>query len=139
MAFIRGSAGGGGGELTPTTLWVNLDPSQSMASGGGDLPLYDDISNYRYIRITVRIRTTNADETSYIVAVNDVKATSAPASVDGFLVSTPTILVSGYSYVRRIYYVNDRKLHFLDAAGVNVASTSVNYAIITKIEGLNFN
>lgn len=45
--------GGGGGSMTETTLWTNPNPTSGFASQ--NITLSDNISNYDYIAINIRI------------------------------------------------------------------------------------
>ena len=121
MALIRATSGsGGGGSLTPTTLWTNTATiTSSYTFAGQSVALSDDIDNYDYLKFTfIRRNTQTSNKYSVIVSVEDFKGTSASASK--FRGSVCSNDGSGNPYARLFYYNSD---------------TSVQFGAVTKVGG----
>lgn len=105
MAFIRASQGGGG-ELTPTTLWTNKNPYSNF--GEGPLDLNDSIGNYKYIKFSFKCGP-NMQVLSSVIYETEALEDSADTNNNPFCCFGNTS-PSGYAYIRIVYYINQTRL-----------------------------
>ena len=118
MAFIEAaSASGGGGGLTPTSLWSNSSGTSNFDAQ--TVTLSSDMSNFDYIGFRYRSSTSDSSESTMIVSYQDVY-NSRISNQSSANVGTNTIYLgchfgSGtdtYSFARECYYTGTKKLYF---------------------------
>ena len=78
MAFYP-AWGGGGGSGAETTLWTNANPTSTYSSGTATLS--QSMANFTYLKIVYRQSTTDSDEMSTLVPVDDLANSDARISI----------------------------------------------------------
>lgn len=114
-----------------TTLWTNSSPTSSFS--GQDVS-FSSMSNYRYLRFTFRINTSNSTTFTVIIPYSDFVNSSAP-STSGYNYSVSSMKGS-YALSRRFYYASATSVHFFAAQYIGAGGGAQDYLIPTKIEGL---
>lgn len=140
MAFYRAAIGGGGGGQTETTLWTNSAPTSNFNTQ--DVPLSDDYTNYKSIRIYYRYSTTDSTETyiEYDKSIIDgwvTKGTTPPAFAP---LGSIAFMYGGNQFVRPIRRGANgatNTFYVYIAYRMNTSGNTQSYGIPTKITGIN--
>ena len=67
--------------MNETILWTNNSPTSEYS--GGNVTLSDSLSNYDYIKITVRAGTTNTTSWSTLYSISEFKTFAQNSTVSG--------------------------------------------------------
>ena len=128
----------GGGNFAETPLWTNSNPSAYQ--GAGQLTLSQSISNFKYLKFTIKEYTTWADSTimSIIISVEDFKR-QIKGDAGGGSLCFPAVQVNTAVFVRRLYYKDDTHIYLYDSIrlGGDGTGTNDNVDILVQIDGLN--
>lgn len=133
MGLYNCLGNGGGKTLEETVLWNNSAPTSNMSSSLART-LFDDISNYDYLKIYWRLTVNQDIQSSTIVSVEEFKKMDSTSNHNCIgLISKGT-----NTFVRTLFYVDDTT--FGNGTGYQVATSTQNngYCIITKISGLKY-
>lgn len=118
-------------ENMETILWTNSAPTSAFAAQ--NVTLSDDINNYKYIKISFRVSTSNSETSSVIMSVEDLKNTDV---FDSTGLTYGSMSGNGYK-VRDYYYVNNTSISFTSGYQINYVNTDNNSCIPVEITGLN--
>ena len=139
MALFRCGTSGGGGSLTPTTLWENSNTSLAFPRTGvsNEVSLSDNINNYTYIKFKFNRSTSDSvNNCEVIYTVDEFKKFTTAASK--FSGAVAFISTSGTSpvFARRMYYVSDTTINITNMAQINGTVSDQNAGIPVAIYGL---
>lgn len=122
-----------GGNLTETVLWTNPSPNSSFSPK--DVSLSESLRNFKYIKICTKSSTGTSNTYEMLVEPDFLVSSTTTAYHPNVIIGTINN-TTGYTFVRRITYVNDLKIN-IGTANTILASVSDNtYTIPTKIVGL---
>lgn len=128
---------GGGGQMTETTLWTNSSTASDFTSQ--TVTLTDAISNYDYIKFTIKAHKTSSDKSiSIIISVSDLAKTSEssyPRLTPGIVGKNTS---SSASAVRGINYVSDTQIKIGNNSYLGQSGNANAYVIPLKISGLKY-
>lgn len=123
--------GGGGGELTPTTLWTNPSPGASV--GQMTVTLSDSVSNYKYIKFNFLGWTGTSVYFDILIPADQISTYTDAANTRSAGVFWHG---SSYIYYRRIVYVATNQIKITLAGRVGQTGSSDNALIPQSIVGL---
>lgn len=130
MAYVPMTAGGG--SMSETTLWTNADTTTGFAAQ--TVNLSDNISNYKFIAINIKVTTSTDEFYTYYFQASDVP---------NFLSNTRPLLgdahSNNYFYYRSLTYSSDTALAIGSCQrNTSSSASSVNNAgvIPVTIKGL---
>jgi hypothetical protein len=118
-----------------TTLWTNSAPTTNFSLQS--VTLSSGLSNYNYIRFTVR-RSTSDSTTKTLIVPRSELTTYTSSSPLSWLMLPAFYSGNTYAYGRAVYYESNTSLRIASAynCGSNTGNNN-SYCIPTKIEGLN--
>lgn len=132
MAFYR-CMGGGSGEPTETVLWENSSPTSSFAAQ--TVTLSQDMNDFDYLKITVRLSINYTEEISEIIPINDFKSTSDTAY---HLAVAFWGRIGSQRVARSFFYISDTTVKIDGCAIIGAQGTQTAWVIPIKISGLKF-
>lgn len=122
------------GRLEETVLWTNSSPTSSFAAQ--DVTLSQSYKTFDYIKVTARMSTTSAVETSVIIPLNDFDLYYPTQKASGGINVHRTASDSA-SRTRAFGPVGETTIHFFTAFSVATSGAQENGSIIpVKISGL---
>ena len=141
MGLFRCSTnGGGGGSLTPTTLWSNNSPSTNFPSSGTSttqVNLSDDIDNYTYLKFKFNRSTTDTtNQAEVIYTVEEFKKFTANSSKFMGAVAFYSSTGTSNNYSRRFWYVSNTKVAISVMYQIGGTYSDNGAGIPTEIIGL---
>ena len=120
--------------MSETILWTNSAPTSNFTAQ--IITMSNNINNYKYVKITYRLSTTNSTEMSNICSVEDFKKTNNAVGVP----SVQTLIGAfngSATYARAFRYKTDTTAEITAAARLQSNETSNNVAIPLQIIGLS--
>lgn len=122
-----------------TVLWTNSSPTSNFAQT--DVDLTDDISNYAYLKLKFKPKTSAT--TSCIVIVDSEEFLNLSnigiGSIRGTIVTYETVSGSTKAnYIRNFYNMSNTQIRIEACYRVKADGTKNNYNIPLEIVGLKF-
>lgn len=118
----------GGGDLQETVLWTNPAPTSAFA--GKNVNLSDNISNYKYISIRVRVNTSTPSYTDIFLDttqfVNCVLGGGYPMAYLGYYASST-------NFTRLYGYVSDTSVFINDCKYFSTGNVSTQNAAVIPV------
>lgn len=114
-------------------LWTNSAPTSEIANGT-TFSLSDDMTNYKYLKLTWRRSTTDSTECNEIMSVDDFLTTTGLTS-GGFRWGFG-MYDSSSVWVRTLRHSTNTAMIITKCAVLGGTSTENKYIIPTKISGL---
>lgn len=121
------------GGMSETVLWTNPSPNSSFSAK--DVSLSESLRNFKYIKICTKSSTGTSNTYEMLVEPDFLVFSTTTAYHPNIIIGTINN-TTGYTYVRRITYVNDLKINIGTANTILATSNDNTYTIPTKIVGL---
>lgn len=133
LCTLRTKGGGGGQKYTETSLWTNSSPSSNFAAQ--TITLSDNMTNYKYLKVTY-INATGSSVSNVDIVPVSAFITTGPQTRSA-LGSVGTTGGSARDFARNYKYVADNQINFGTACALNYAAAENNRIIPLEILGLN--